>query len=79
MQPEGSLPCSQNAAICPYLVLDQSSSILPILFLERFIYYIPVSFMFSKWSLAFSVPHQIPLRTYPLLPTCTSYIHLNYI
>jgi hypothetical protein len=33
MEPEGSLPCSQEPAICPYPEPDESSSYHPILFL----------------------------------------------
>jgi hypothetical protein len=34
MEPEGSIPCSQQPATFPYPQLDQSSPWLPILFLK---------------------------------------------
>jgi hypothetical protein len=42
MEPEGSLPCSQDPATGPYFEPDASSWHFPALFLEDPLYYIPI-------------------------------------
>ena len=65
MEPEGSLPYSQDPATCPYPASDQTSP-CPIPLLEDTFNIIPPSTpRFSKWSLSVRLPHQSPICTSP--------------
>ena len=68
---EGSLPCSQQLATCPYPEPDQSSPFPPSHFLKLHLNiilpYTPGPF---KWSLSVKFPHQNPVYTSPLHHKC---------
>jgi hypothetical protein len=80
MEPEGSLPQSQQPASFPCSDRDQSSpcSPPPPPFMKIHFNIILQSIpRYSKWSLSFGLPHQNPISTFA---TCTAHlIHLYLI
>ena len=69
MQPEGSLLCSQETAICPYPEPYQSSPRPPPQMISLTSFSILSSHLrlcLPKWSLSLRFTHQTPVRTYPL-------------
>jgi len=71
MDPDGSLPHSQEPPICPYSQSVQSSSCLPSHFLKINLNIIlPSMPRSSKWSLSLRFPQRNPVHTSRLLPTC---------
>jgi hypothetical protein len=86
MEPEGSLPRSQEPSIGPYSEPDQSNPCHPILPKIHFNIAHPPTSWSSQWSLSFWNSHQYPICI-PLIPhscymTCPSHppwlVHSNY-
>jgi hypothetical protein len=78
MEPDGSLPCSQDPSTGPYPEPDQSSPYQPILSKIHFNIVHPTTSWFSQWSLTVWLHHQYSLCI-PLLPiraTCPAYLLL---
>jgi hypothetical protein len=74
VQPEGSLPCSQEPSTSPYPESGQSNSHQP----TPFLWDHPPTFWSSQWSLTFWFSHQYPICI-PLLPsraTCPAHLIL---
>ena len=72
MEPEGSLPHSQESATCPYPEPDKSSPHLLSLFLKIYFYIIvPSTSRSCKSGLSFSFPHQDPVCLSVLLMRTT--------
>ena len=71
MEPEGSLPHSQQPATCPCPEPDPSSPRTPSHFstthFNIILSFVPGS---SKWSPSLRFPHQSPVCTSPLIHTC---------
>jgi hypothetical protein len=61
MEPEGSLPCSQEPSTGPHSEPDQSNSYHPILSKIHFIIVHPPTSWPSQWSLSFWHSHQYPI------------------
>jgi hypothetical protein len=62
MEPEGSLPCLQKLANCPYSEPGQSNPRPPPYFLKIcFNIILPSTPLSSKWSISISFPDQIPV------------------
>jgi hypothetical protein len=69
MEPEGSLPCSQNPAIVSDLEPDEFSPHL-ILFHIHFNIILPSTSRLSKWSLPFRFFNQNIIRSFHLCHSC---------
>jgi hypothetical protein len=71
METEGSLPCPQEPATCPYPEPDQSSPRPPPSYFLKihFNIILPFTPRFSKWSFSFRFPDQNPVYPPPLLHT----------
>jgi hypothetical protein len=82
MEPEGSLPHSQQLATCPYPEADQSSP-CPAPHLKTHLNIIlPSTPGSSKWSLSLTYHHQNPVSTSPLpvRATCHAhFVHFDFI
>jgi hypothetical protein len=71
MEPEGSLPHSQQPSTCPYPEPDQSSPCPPSYCLKiHFNIILPSTPGSSKWSPSLRSPRQNPVCTSPLPHTC---------
>ena len=68
---EGSSPYSQHPAPCPYSQSDQHSQPFQSDSLKTHFNIILLDTpQFSKWPLSFRFPHQNPVNTAPISPTC---------
>jgi hypothetical protein len=79
-EPEGSLPHSQQLAICPHAEPDQSISTHPLHFLKiNCNIILPSTPISSKSSLSFRPPHQTLYATLlsPVRATCPAHIVLD--
>ena len=62
MEPEGSLPCSQQPIACPSFHLEGSNLLLRSHFFKiRFHTSLPSTFTFSSWFLSFRFPYENPV------------------
>jgi hypothetical protein len=71
MEPEGSLPHSQEPSTGPYPEPDRSNPYHPILSKIHFNTVHPPMSWSSQWSRSFWIPHQYPICI-PLLPICAT-------
>jgi hypothetical protein len=77
MNPEGSLPCSQNPPLDPILSqLNPVRSIDPYLPKVHLNVILPLKPWSSQWSLTFGPPNQNLVNTSPMRATCSAHLIL---